>query len=150
MVTESGVYPSLYLKCYHQIAFAKLNRNVEYPPLCERLIWDYKNADIPSINRAIEIFDWGNSFNVHEQNVHEQVHFFSKTILNIFDNYISNKTILCSDKDPPWFNNEIRKILTKKNEIFKQYIANGKSHYERLQSISSSLTETIRSSKEKF
>ena len=114
----------------------------------ERLIWDYKDADIPSINRAIDIFDWGNSF--EGKNVHEQVHFFNKTILNIFHNYIPKKTILCNDKDPPWFNNEIRNILTIKNKIFERYIANGKSQtdYERLQLISNSLTETIRSSKE--
>ena len=38
------------------------------------------------------------------------------------------------------------------NDIFEQYIATGKSQidYERLQFISNSLTETIRSSKEKF
>ena len=94
--------------------------------------------------------NWGNSF--EGKNVHEQVHFFTKTILNIFHNYIPNKTILCNDKDPPWFDNEIRKILTMKNKIFEQYIANGKSQtdYERLQLISNSLAETIRSSKEKF
>ena len=105
---------------------------------------------IPSINCAIDIFDWGNSFK--GKNVHEQVHFFNKTILNIFHNYIPNKTILCNDKDPPWFNNEIRRILTKKNQIFEQYIANGKSQtdYERLKLTCNSLTETIRSSKEKL
>ena len=119
MVTESGAYPSLHSKCHYQIAFVKLNLNVEYPPLYERLIWDYKNADIPSVNRAIEIFDWGNSFK--GTNVHEQVHFFNQTILNIFHSYIPNKTILCNDKDPPWFNNEIRKILTKKSEKGKFY-----------------------------
>ena len=62
LVTESGVHPSLHPKCHHQIAFAKLNLKVEYPLLYERLIWDYKNADIPSINLTIDIFDWGNSF----------------------------------------------------------------------------------------
>ena len=150
LVTESGVHPSLHPKCHHQIAFAKLNLKVEYPPLYERLICDYKNADIPSINRAIDIFDWDNSF--EGKNVHEQVHFFNKTILNIFHNYIPNKTILCNDKDPPRFNNEIRNILTIKNKIFEQYIAHGKSQTdkEQLQLISDSLTETIRSSKEKF
>ena len=111
---------------------------------------NYKNADIPSINRAIDIFDWDNSF--EGKNVHEQVFFFNKTILNIFHNYIPDKTILCNDKDPPWFNNEIRNILTMKNNIFERYIANGKSQtdYEWLQLISNSLTEIIRSSKEKF
>ena len=90
--------------------------------------------------------------------IHSKVRMFLKkstsvtTILNIFHNYIPNKTNLCNDKDPLWFNNEIKKILTKKNEIFKQYIANGKpqTHHERLQLVSSSLTETVRSSKEKF
>ena len=56
------------------------------------------------------------------------------------------------DKDPPWFNDETRKILTEKNEIFEQYITNGKSQtdYECLQVIKNSLVETIRSSKEKL
>ena len=116
LVTESGVHSSLHPKCHHQIVFAKLNLKVEYPSLYEHLIWDYKNADILTINRAIDIFDWGNSF--EDKNVHEQVHFFNKRILNIFRNYVLNKTVLCNDKDPPWFNNEIRKVLTKKNEIF--------------------------------
>ena len=48
-----------------------------------------------------------------DKNVHKQIHFFNKTILNIFHNYIPNKTIICTDRDPQWFNNEIRKILRK-------------------------------------
>ena len=138
------------LKDFNSIFIGAMTKQYTRDSEYERLIWDYKNADVPSINRAIDIFDWGNSF--EGKNVHEQVHFFNKTILNIFHNYIPNKTILCNDKDLPWFNNEIRNILTMKNKIFEQYIANGKSQidYERLQLISNSLTETIRSSKEKF
>ena len=44
--------------------------------------------------------------------------------MNIFHNYIPNTTILCNNKGPPWFNNGIRRILAKKNQIFEQYIAN--------------------------
>ena len=33
LVAESGAYPSLHSKCHHQVVFAKLNLNVEYPPL---------------------------------------------------------------------------------------------------------------------
>ena len=58
----------------------------------------------PSINRVIDIFNWSNSF--EGKNVHKQVHFFKKKNLNIFHNYIPNKTILCNDKDPQWFNSE--------------------------------------------
>ena len=147
MKSKSGVYPSLHPKCDHQIVFPKLNLKLEHPPLHELLIWDYKNADISSINCVIDIFDWGKSF--EGKNVHEQVHLFNKTILNIFHNYIPNRTILFNNKHPPWFNNEIRKILTKENEVLKQYIANGKcqTDYKRLQLISSSVAATIRSSK---
>ena len=81
LVSESGVHPYLHPKCHHQIVFAKLNLKVGYPPLYERLLWDYKNADIPSINPATDIFDWGYSF--EGKNVHAQVHFFNETILNI-------------------------------------------------------------------
>ena len=98
LVTESGAHTSLQPKCHHQIVFAKINLKVEYSPLYERLIWDYKNKDIPSINRAIATFDWGNSF--EGKNVLKQVHFFNKTIVNISHNYIPNKTIMCSDRDP--------------------------------------------------
>ena len=91
-LTESGVYPSLHPKCHHEVIFTKLNLKVEYLLLYERLTWDYKNANIPLINRAIDIFDWGDSFEV--ENVHEQVHFFSKTMLNIFHNHIHNKTLI--------------------------------------------------------
>ena len=33
--------------------------------------------------------------------MHEQVEPFNKTLLNIFHNFIHNKTILWGDKDPP-------------------------------------------------
>ena len=92
------------------------------------------------------------SYSFEGENFDEQVHFFSKTILNVFHNYIPIKTILFNDKDAPWFNNKIRKTLTKKNEIFEQYIADGKSqtNYEQLELISDSLIGTIRSFKETF
>ena len=94
-------------------------------PLVRAVNLELQNADILPINSAINIFDWGKWF--ESKNVHKQVHFFNKTMLNIFHNYIRNKTILCNDRDPPWFNSENRKMLIKKNEIFKHYITNGKS-----------------------
>ena len=42
--------------------------------------------------------------------MHEQVKLFNKTLLNIFHNFISNKFILCDDKDP-WMNYEIKKLI---------------------------------------
>ena len=148
-VTESGVRLSLHPKCHHQTIFTKLSLKLEYPPLNERLIWDYQNADIPLINRAIDIFGSGNSF--EGKNNHEQVQTIKKT-LNNFHNYIFDKTINCNEKDSQWFNNAIRKILSKENKILEQHITTVKSQTdsERLQVIRNSLIEIIRASKEKF
>ena len=35
---------------------------VEYPPLYERVFWDYSRADKVSINRAINAIDWEELF----------------------------------------------------------------------------------------
>ena len=45
----------------------------------------------------------------------------------------THKITTCNDKDPPWFNYEIRQILNKKDELFKQFFNNGKlqSDYDR-------------------
>ena len=70
-------------------------------------------------------------------------------ILNIFHNF-THIYIICSDKDPPWFNDEIRQFLNKKNELFKQSHNNGKLqiNYNELKCIRSDLVESIWSSKE--
>ena len=47
--------------------------------------------------------------------MHEQVELLHKTLLNIFDNLITDKIILCDDKDPPRMNDEIKKLIKRKN-----------------------------------
>ena len=43
-----------------------------------------------------------------------------KTILNIFHNFIPNKNKFCYDKDPPWFNNQIKTLIEKKNHLLRK------------------------------
>ena len=46
LVVVSGVHPSLHSNCHHQITNCKLNRHMEFPPLCERLIWHCNRANV--------------------------------------------------------------------------------------------------------
>ena len=49
----------------------------------------------------------------------------NKTMLNIFHNFIPNNNIICNDKeDPPCFNNQIKTMIEKKNDLFKSYMTN--------------------------
>ena len=35
-------------------------------------------------------------------NVDKKVYFFTKTLLNIIQNFIPHETIICADRDPPY------------------------------------------------
>ena len=111
---DSGVHPALHSKCHHQIIYAKPNLKIEYRPPYTRKIWNYSRSETDLINRSIENFDWSKLFS--GKNVHEQVELFNKTLLNIFPNFIPNEIIVCdADRDPPWRNDEIKKMIKRKN-----------------------------------
>ena len=54
-------------------------------------------------------------------NINEKVSLFKKTILNILNNYLPHETIICDDKDPPWFNSWIKLLIENKIKIRKNY-----------------------------
>ena len=41
--------------------------------------------------------------------------------MNILNNYIQHETIICYDKDPLWFNSQIKSLIENKNKIRKNY-----------------------------
>ena len=73
------MHPSLHPNFHHRIVFSKLNLKIEYPPLYERLVWNYKNADSQSINKVIEMFNPEKSFQT--KNIHDQLKLFNETIV---------------------------------------------------------------------
>ena len=49
---------------------------------------------------------------------------FNSTILNILSNFIPHESVVCDDKDPPWFNKKIRALIQEKYVAFKNYCNN--------------------------
>ena len=115
LVVESGVDPSLNPNCHHQIVFTKFNLQIYYPPPYPREIWHYKQANTELIRRATTDFNWDRAF--LNTNVNEKVSIFSSTRLNILSNFIPHETIVCDDKDPPWFNRTIKSLIQEKKDI---------------------------------
>ena len=99
------------------LMFAKFNLKICYPPPYLREVWHYKEANADLIKRAISNFDWEKAFS--NTNINEKVSLFNKTILNILNNYMLHETIICDDKDPPWFNSRIKSLIENKNKIRK-------------------------------
>ena len=106
VVVNLGVHSSLQSNCHHQIAFARCDLKIYYPPPYECKVWHYQEADAILIRRVIHEFYWKRALS--NLNVDEQVTRFSRTILTIMKNFISHETIVCDDKDPPLFNKIIR------------------------------------------
>ena len=70
LIDKDGVFRSLYVKCHHQIIFSKFNLNVIYLPLYQRLIWDYKKANVDCIRTFLNSVEW--DFDLSSKNVYQQ------------------------------------------------------------------------------
>ena len=119
IVVESGVHPCFHHNCHYRVVIAKFNLKIYYPPLYLREVWHYKEANADLIKQAISNFNWEKACS--NTNINEKLSLFNKTILNILNNCIPYETIICDDKDPPWFNSRIKSLIENKNKIRKIY-----------------------------
>ena len=85
LITNSGVHPSLFPRCHHQIIFAKFNFKIHFPPAYERLIWDFSKANVEGIKASLSSINWNTS--LKGLNVNDQVEFLTNCIKNIFKNF---------------------------------------------------------------
>ena len=83
------------------------------------------------------------------KNIHDQLKLLNETIVNIVSNYIPNKFIICNDKDSPWLNDHIKRLI---NLYLKKYLKDWRPKfvYENLQTITWDLTEAVSSSKKVY
>ena len=90
LVINCATRPSLHPNCHHRIMYCKLlNLEIVYPPLYQRLAWDFKRANTDSIRKAIKMVDW--HFMFLNKTVHEQISVLNNVLFNSLSNYISHK-----------------------------------------------------------
>ena len=73
-------------------------------------------------------------------------------ILNIYSNYIPNKTVLCDQKYLSWMTNGIRTAIKMKNNDYKEYIRSHMRHnyYIHLENLMTELSNLIRDTKTEY
>ena len=64
-----------------------------------QLVWDYKKANIYSIQKALDQINWRLLFS--NKSVHQQDQILNKTFMIIFSNFTPKKLVTFNDKDPP-------------------------------------------------
>ena len=118
LIAESGEFPSLHVKCHHQIIYSKLNLNVIYAPPYQRLILDYKKANVDCIKKSLNSADW--DFVFSNKNVHQQAEYLNNVLRNVFTNFIPSKFITINDKNSPWMNDVIKNKIKKTDFFYQQ------------------------------
>ena len=78
---ESGVHPSLFTGCHHEIISGRVAVSVPHPQPYKRRMWDYKLADVSSIRESLMNIDWRFEFGDLEPNL--VVAKFTEIILSI-------------------------------------------------------------------
>ena len=110
------------------------------------------NGKFGIIKRQVSIneFPWERRFT--NSDVDEKVHLFNKTIKNIVSNYIPHETIVCNDRDSPWINKNIKKLVNDKNDAYKSYHQNENNSptLQNFQLLQSKLNSLIEESKHKY
>ena len=77
---------------------------------------------------------------------------FSKTINNILSIYTPHERITCDDKDPLWFNKNVKQLIQEKNNSHKSYTLSDKNPQilERVKSLQNHFKCFIESNKEDY
>ena len=121
-----------------------------YLPPYLREIWHYREVNTRLIRRAIKEFNWERAFS--NTNINEKVNIFNRTILNILNNFIQHETIVCNDKDPPWFNKRIKTLIQETNVTYKIFRHNKDNPdlIYRLKFLQERLGTSVESSKERY
>lgn len=80
----------------------------------------------------------------------KQIILFNKTILNNFHNFISNKLIICDDKDPPWMTDETKALIKKENWLYQRQRISGNLDDHMLNAITPDILNAVTFSKFKY
>ena len=149
LVMDAEVHPSLHANCNHQIVYAKFNLKIHYPPPYEREFWHFHKADINLIRRAMNEFNWERAF--FNLDINEMVSVCNTTIKNIMANFIPHETIICDDRDPPWINNRIKKLIYERNSLYEDYRKNSDTQiFEKLTPLQKKLHLAMEESKDTY
>ena len=94
-------------------------------------------------------FNWERTcFNV---DINEMLSVCNTTIKNIMANFIPHETIICDDRDPPWINNRIKKLICEQNSLYKDYRKNNDTQiFEKLTLLQKKLHLAIEESKDTY
>ena len=72
-----------------------------------------------TLEKRLINFPWEN---IKKSQHKRYISLFNKTVKNIISKYVPHKTVTFDDRDPPWINNSVKKLILERNEMYKKYV----------------------------
>lgn len=112
----------------------------------KRRIWLYDKGDYAKYQSRLRSINW-NSFLINED-LNVIADNFADSIIAAATESIPNKTVTIRPGDVPWMNNEIRKMIRKRNKVHRQAkLHNDEPSWSNFRCIRNETTKLIRKSK---
>ena len=105
LVVESGVHPSLHANVTINLYLQNL--------ISKYIIHHHTHVKSGTINKQIVNLSDGQLVTLIRIEL-SSILMFTSTVMNILSNFIPHETIVCDDKDPPWFNKAIKSLIQEK------------------------------------
>ena len=85
-------------------------------------------------------------------NAQVEVALFNETLLNIFSNFVYNRTKTFTGSDPPWMTEDIKNKIKLKNTFYRQYMRHEMqiSSLLKVRNLRNEISNLITKSKEKY
>ena len=133
---------------YHCPVFIIFTFNKQVSKSFVREIWLYNQGDFNRLRQRIAEFDWET---VKSEAVNLYASNFTDQLINLSKDCIPHKHIRVRLKDLPWINSSIRKLMRKRNRLYKKYKLNKTAErYEAFKKLRNDVTAHLRKSKKEY
>lgn len=131
---------------YHCPIFFVLKSHKITTPVFRRHIWLYDRGDYRHFSRDLQETEWvalrDNDIDIYAQNI-------TNHVLILAEKHVPNKNITVRQTDPPWLTNDIKKMMRKRQRIYKKFkITKNNADFEEYKKIRNKITASIRKSKQ--
>ena len=113
-----------------------------------RKVWLYEQGNYDNFRQQVHDFDWTTA---HDDDVNIYAEKFTKKLLNIAEECIPTKNFTIRPRDIPWINNNIRKLMRKRNRLYKKYKKNKtKTLFDNFKQLRNEATSNLRKAKQEY
>ena len=102
----------------HNAPYATLLPCINKPVSFKRTIYNYDKINTEKFNELMIKEDW-NSI-LKDNSIDDSCNKFTETLTHIIKECVPNKTITTRSTDPPWFKNDLKTMINKRNKLYKK------------------------------